>query len=86
MTAECRTAQKLREALEREYALLSYRLPYMSDGGYSKDEEQNSESVSEQWEERHETKVLCPLREYEELEVYKRVRLVWRSVRARRVL
>jgi hypothetical protein len=43
MTAEYRTAQKLREPLETEYALLSYRLPYVGDVGYLEDQEEEEE-------------------------------------------
>jgi len=68
MTAEYRTAQKIREALEREYALLSYRLPYMRYAGYSRDEEQRdaSDATIEQAQEQYKVKAIYPIRQYQE--------------------
>ena len=79
MTAEqYRTAQKLRQALEREYALMSYRLPYKSksEGGYLEEEDEEEEQPkAPEIEDRY--KALYTLIEYKEVDIYKRVHRVW---------
>jgi len=69
MTAEYKTAQRLQQALEREYAL-------QSKGGYLEDEEEEEQPKTPEIEDRYKVKALYPVEEYEEREVY-RVRLMW---------